>query len=524
MTSRTRGRPAWRIFRCSSRRPTSSTPTTTPTRCCSFRTRRTGTGRGSARCRRSRGAIDRRMRLRRRRPQRHLPRFLNINTTQDVSISLTKVVGRHTFKAGYYNNHSLKRENTSSAAPTSGRSTSRTTPRRNPFDTSFGFANAAIGSFSSFVQASEVHRGDVQLRQPRSLRAGQLEGEDQLTLDYGVRFVHATPQHDTLLQSGNFLPDSGCVGRARRSTCRAAPTALPVHGLEPPGDEPADRPVPRARTPRWPSARSCRTPAASATACSSPGKGIATTTYNFPKLNVGPRFGMAYDVSRHADVRRPRGARHLLRPAARRQRAGAGRQHLRVHACRRCATRSCRAWAGSRTQSPAQLTAYQYDSKLPTSTEWSIGMQMMLPWSTSVDVAYTGHHNYNAELTGQINTVDIGTAFDPNKQDPTSAPSATPGASSLAALYPDLVRGYGATPIALRNYDGWRTYHAHPVLDQPPLPERPRVRLQRRDHAPGRRQGRAALRPRRRRPAGAARGSGAGAGAPRGSARSRGTS
>jgi hypothetical protein len=86
---------------------------------------------------------------------------------------------------------------------------------------------------------------------------------------------------------------------------------------------------------------------------------------------------------------------------------------------------------------------------------------MMVPWSTSVDVAYVGHHNYNAELTQQINAVDIGSAFDPTKQDPTSAPSATPGASSLAALFPDLVRGYkGYTAIALRTYDGWRKYDA----------------------------------------------------------------
>ena len=116
---------------------------------------------------------------------------------------------------------------------------------------------------------------------------------------------------------------------------------------------------------------------------------------------------------------------------------------------------------GLLTQSPAQLTAYQYNSKLPTSTEWSTGIQMLIPWSTSVDVAYVGHHNYNAELTGQMNAVDIGTAFDPSKQDPTSAPSATPGASSLAALFPTWCAATQATrrsPCA--NYDGWRSYHA----------------------------------------------------------------
>ena len=78
-----------------------------------------------------------------------------------------------------------------------------------------------------------------------------------------------------------------------------------------------------------------------------------------------------------------------------------------------------------------------------------------------MDVAYVGHRNYNAELTGQLNAVDLGTAFDPNKQDPTTAPSATPGASSLAALFPDLVRAYkGYTAIAYRAYNGWRDYHA----------------------------------------------------------------
>ena len=168
--------------------------------------------------------------------------------------------------------------------------------------------------------------------------------------------------------------------------------------------------------------------------------------------------------------------------------------------CRRCATRSSRAWAASapshRRSSPPTSTR----ATLPTSTEWSIGTQMMIPWSTSVDVAYVGHHNYNAELTQQINAVDIGSAFDPTKQDPTSAPSTTPGAASLAALYPDLVRGYkGYTAIALRTYDGWRKYDAIQFSINRRLQERHRVRVQRRDHPAGRRQGRAALRSRRRR-------------------------
>ena len=47
----------------------------------------------------------------RRRNQRY-PGWLNINRTQDFAISLTKVTGRHTIKAGFYNNHSFKAQNT----------------------------------------------------------------------------------------------------------------------------------------------------------------------------------------------------------------------------------------------------------------------------------------------------------------------------------------------------------------------------------------------------------------------------
>ena len=88
-------------------------------------------------------------------------------------------MGRHTFKTGFYNSHSLKRENNvQGAADNFGTlNFEQDTVGTNPFDTSFGFANAAIGSFSSFAQASQVRRGHVHLQQHRGLRAGQLEGE-----------------------------------------------------------------------------------------------------------------------------------------------------------------------------------------------------------------------------------------------------------------------------------------------------------------------------------------------------------
>ncbi|HET7217474.1 MAG TPA: carboxypeptidase-like regulatory domain-containing protein, partial [Vicinamibacterales bacterium] len=44
-------------------------------------------------------------------PNQRYPGWLNINRTQDVAISLTKIKGSHTIKGGFYNNHSYKAQN-----------------------------------------------------------------------------------------------------------------------------------------------------------------------------------------------------------------------------------------------------------------------------------------------------------------------------------------------------------------------------------------------------------------------------
>ena len=44
-------------------------------------------------------------------PNQRFPGFLNINRTQDLAASVTKLAGRHTWKAGFYNNHSYKAQN-----------------------------------------------------------------------------------------------------------------------------------------------------------------------------------------------------------------------------------------------------------------------------------------------------------------------------------------------------------------------------------------------------------------------------
>jgi hypothetical protein len=116
---------------------------------------------------------------------------------------------------------------------------------------------------------------------------------------------------------------------------------------------------------------------------------------------------------------------------------------------------------GLRTEAPPALTVFEYDMPLPASVQWNVGAQGTLPFNAAFDVAYTGQHSYNEILNVDLNSIDLGSAFRPELQDPTLAVSGTPGQSSLVASNVNSVRHYqGFGTITQRTSEGWRTYHS----------------------------------------------------------------
>ena len=112
-----------------------------------------------------------------------------------------------------------------------------------------------------------------------------------------------------------------------------------------------------------------------------------------------------------------------------------------------------------------ELVTFQYDAKVPASWQWQVGVQMALPWASSLDVSYVGNHGYNrlGGLQGgnavNLNAVDIGAAYLPQNQDPTIAAASTvPGANAYTA---NLLRAYrGLGTIAQNTTEFWDTYHS----------------------------------------------------------------
>jgi Carboxypeptidase regulatory-like domain len=378
-------------------------------------------------------------------PNQVFPGFLNINRTQDFAVSVTKVWGAHNSKAGFYNNHSFKAQNTGAGGVANlgfqgyvnyGNDTN------NALDTGFGFANAAVGVFQQYLQQSKLIEGSMIYNNTEFYVQDNWKVNGRLTLDYGVRFTRQQPQYDQFLQMSNFFPAqwslsaapvlyvSGCNNGAIVCSGNARNAVDPRTGLilTAPG--------------------AANTAAAIGTVIPNSGNltngilqagnGIADTSYVWPKLAAAPRFGMAYDMTGNQTfILRAGGGLFYDRPDGNTVFSIPGNppistsQDLRNGQLQTLGT-------GLSTAGVPALIDFQYNALLPSSWQWQAGVQMALPWATALDVSYVGNHGFNrlrafqggANGAVDLNAVDIGAAYLAKNQDPTLGTSSVPGANA----------------------------------------------------------------------------------------------
>jgi hypothetical protein len=399
------------------------------------------------------------------------PGWLNINRTQDVAVSMTKIAGRHTFKGGFYNNHSFKAQNVGAGGGLSfqGR-VNFGNDNTNPLDTGFGFANAATGIFTQYQQAERFVEGSMIYDNTEFYFQDNWKVNSRLTLDYGMRFTRQQPQYDQFQQMSNFFPDEwnpsqamvlyvpGCSNGAATCSGNTLNAMDPRTGrvvLPPPSANNTQvligTPIPGSGNPL--------------NGIRQAGDGIAKTGYTWPTLVFGPRFGAAYDLTGTQSIVL-RGGVGLFydRPDGNTVFSIPGNPPISSSADLRNGSLT-QLGVGLSPQAVPQLVTFQYDAKVPASWQWQVGMQMALPWASSLDLSYVGNHGFNrlgafqGGSTVNYNAVDIGAAYLAENQNTTLPnPSSVPGANAYSQ---NLLRGYrGLAAINQNTTDFWDTYHS----------------------------------------------------------------
>ncbi len=401
-------------------------------------------------------------------PNQRYPGWLNINRTQDVAVSLTKVAGRHTLKTGFYNNHSFKAQNVGAGGGLSFQgSVNFGNDTNNTLDTGFGFANAATGVFTQYQQASKFVEGQMIYNNTEFYLQDNWKASTRLTLDYGVRFTRQQPQFDKFQQMSNFFPErwnaaraqvlyvAGCSNGARTCSGNTRNAMDPRTGqiLTAPGaantQAAIGTPIPGSGDPL--------------NGIVQAGEGIAKTGYTWPKLVVGPRFGLAYDLMGNQQmVLRAGGGLFYDRPDGNTVFSIPGNPPIATATDLRNGMLQTLG-QGLSPQPVPRLVIFQYDAQVPAQWHWQVGVQKTMPWDMAVDVSYVGNHGlnrlgaYQGGATVNLNAIDIGAAYLPENQDPTLT-STVPGQTAYTT---NLLRPYrGLADINLNATEFSDTYHS----------------------------------------------------------------
>src|SRR5262245_24855073 len=354
--------------------------------------------------------------------------FFGTNNIWNVSDNLSKIWGGHNVKAGFYLEYTTR--NAARASAFNGTfNFDRNT--NNPLDPGNPFDNALIGSVNSYTEADGKLNGHARYKNIEWFAQDNWKVNKRLTLDYGLRFYHIQP---TISAGDNLAFFDPTLYDASKQPALMTPfclTANPCSG----NNRVARNPVTGQTLPSVKIG-------AFADGAGTPFQGMRVLEENVlsgPRLNIGPRFGFAYDVFGDGKTAIRGGAGVFY------DRFNDDQVLQLVEAPPNVITATANfttikdLLATPLSVSPANVFSIQRDYDSPAVYNFSLGVQRDIGFKTVVDVAYVGSLARHLMQRRSINSVPYGGRFLASSIDPTVSGGATPLQDNFLRPY----KGYG---------------------------------------------------------------------------------